>query len=199
MDILIIANFTYDFSALDNGRFSYLAKMLSESNEVEVVTSSFYHPSKKTRVPVEINTGYKVTFIDEPGYPKNVCLKRFWSHYKWGRNLLEYLKGRKKPDVIYCAVPSLTGPYLAAKYCEKENIRFVIDVQDLWPEEFQMVLNIPVISDIIFFPFKILADGIYKRADAICAVSDTYCQRAARVNNKVKETTTVFLGTELNF
>ena len=42
-----------------------------------------------------------------------------------------------------------------------------------------------------------VANGIYKRADAICAVSDSYCRRAAKVNKKVTETTTVFLGTDL--
>ena len=107
-------------------------------------------------------------------------------------------KREKKPDVVHCAIPSLTAPNLVAKYCEKNHIRFVIDVQDLWPEAFQMVLNVPVVSNIFFSPFKALANMIYKRADAICAVSDTYCQRAARVNKKIRETTTVYLGTELS-
>ena len=73
---------------------------------------------------------------------------------------------------MYCAIPSLSGPYKIAEYCEKNNIRFIIDVQDLWPEAFQMVLNIPVISDVVFAPFTILANGIYKRADAICIVKE---------------------------
>ena len=198
MDIIILAHFCDDFSESDNGRFLYLAKSLSTTHDVEIVTSSFYHAAKQQRYKSEKNWPFKITFIDEPGYPRNVCLKRFQSHYVWGKNVLNYLKKRvKKPDVIYCAVPSLTGPNLIAKYCEKENIRFVIDVQDLWPEAFQMVLNIPVVSDVIFAPFTALANGIYKRADAICAVSDTYCERAKSVNHKVKDTTTVFLGTEL--
>lgn len=201
MDIVIISEFCEDFSKSDNDRFLYIARMLtnqSDDNKVELITSSFRHTTKKhRREPVE-KWPFKITFIEEPGYPKNVCLKRFQSHRVWGENVQGYIKNReKKPDVIYCAVPSLTGPYLVAKYCEKEKIRFIIDVQDLWPEAFQMVLNIPVISNIVFAPFTFLANGIYKRADVICAVSDTYCQRAARVNRKVKDTTTVFLGTEL--
>lgn len=199
MNILIIANFTGDFSALDNVRFRYLAEMLADKGHaVEILSSSFDHETKKQRQLENYNETYKVFWIVEPGYPKNVCLKRFFSHYIWGRNVLKYIKKReKKPDVIYCAVPSLTGPNLVAKYCEEEQIRFVIDVQDLWPEAFQMIVNIPVLSDIAFAPFKALADGIYKRADAICAVSDTYCQRALSVNKKCRDTTTVFLGTEL--
>ena len=206
MDIVIISEFCEDFSKSDNDRFFYLAKMLTgvvgdrkSNDKVEIITSSFRHTTKKhRRKPVE-EWPFKVTFVEEPGYPKNVCLRRFFSHYVWGKNVLKYLKKRgRKPDVIYCAVPSLTGPSLVAKYCERENIRFVIDVQDLWPEAFQMVVNIPVISSIMFAPFKAVANSIYKRADAICAVSDTYCRRAKAVNNKVLDTATVFLGTELD-
>ena len=205
MDILIISEFCEDFSKTDNDRFFYLAKMLTGivgdrkcHDTVEIITSSFRHTTKSHRNTTAEKWPFKITFIDEPGYPKNVCLQRFLSHYVWGKNVLKYLEKRsKKPDVVYCAVPSLTGPNLVAKYCEKENIRFVIDVQDLWPEAFQMVVNIPVVSNIAFAPFKVIANGIYKRADAICAVSDTYCERARSVNHKVNATTTVFLGTEL--
>lgn len=202
MDIVIISEFCEDFSESDNDRFLYLAKILIsdyKDNKVEIITSSFRHTTKRHRRDPIVGWPFKITFVEEPGYPKNVCLKRFYSHYVWGKNVLNYIKNReKRPDVIYCAVPSLTGPNIIAKYCEKENIRFIIDVQDLWPEAFQMVLNIPIISNIIFAPLKLLANGIYKRADAICAVSDTYCERAAKVNPKVKDTTAVFLGTELD-
>ena len=197
MDIVIITEFCEDFSKTDNDRFFYLAKMLAEENDVEIITSSFRHTTKSQRYRPAEEWPFAITFIDEPGYPKNVCLKRFYSHFVWGNNVNKYLRSRKKPDVVYCAVPSLTGPYLVAKYCEKEKIRFIIDVQDLWPEAFQMVFNVPVLSNFVFVPFKWLADGLYKRADAICAVSDTYCQRALGVNKKCTYGTVVFLGTNL--
>lgn len=209
MDIVIISEFCEDFSKSDNDRFFYLAKMLagvieddimvknSNKYSVELITSSFRHTSKKHRRKVNEQIPFKLTFVEEPGYKKNVCLKRFYSHYMWGKNVKKYLNKRKKPDIIYCAVPSLTTPYFTAKYCEKNMIKFIIDVQDLWPEAFQMVFNIPVISTIVFTPFRFMANSIYKRADVICAVSDTYCKRAASVNRKVSKTNTVFLGTDL--
>lgn len=198
MDVVIISEFSGDFSKSDNGRFLYLAKMLAYGNQVEIITSVFLHTTKSRRNKSTEEWPFQITFIEEPGYSKNVCLKRFLSHFVWGRNVLEYIKNRKNPDVIYCAIPSLTGPSLVAKYCEKNKVRFVIDVQDLWPEAFQMVVNIPIISGILFIPFKLLANGIYKRADAICAVSDTYCQRTLKANKKCKEAKTVYLGTELS-
>lgn len=197
MDIVIISEFCDNFSLTDNDRFLYLAKMLANDNDVEIITSTFCHTTKSSRNKPIAKWPFKISFIKEPGYSKNVCLKRFLSHYIWGRNVNRYLKKRKKPDVIYCAVPSLTGPYLVAKYSKRNNVKFVIDVQDLWPEAFRMIINLPVISNILFTPFSILANGIYKRADAICAVSDTYVNRALKVNPKCTEGTIVFLGTNL--
>ena len=196
-DIVIIANFCRDFSETDNGRFMYLCKELSKDNNVEIITSDFSHGKKAPKEPLAHNWPFTITFLHEPGYPTNVCLKRFYSHNVWGKNVKNYLKNRKKPDVIYCAVPSLTGPLAAAKYCKKNNVKFIVDVQDLWPEAFKMVLHIPVVSDVIFAPFNWLANGIYKRADEVVAVSDTYVSRVLSVNKRCKSGHTVFLGTKL--
>lgn len=197
MDIVIISEFCEDFLESDNDRFLWLARMIADSNNVELITSSFRHTTKSHRTETVEKQSFKTTFVDEPGYPRNVCFKRFQSHAAWGRNVAKYLKTRKKPDVVYCAVPSLTAPLATARYCERSGIRFVIDVQDLWPEAFQMVFNVPVLSKLAFAPFRRLADEIYSRADAVCGVSRTYVERALRVNRKGAEGHVVFLGTEL--
>ena len=198
MDILILADFLGPLDGTFNSRFLYLGDMLAKEHEVEIVTSDFDHGAK-AYFDYEIEKhDFKITMLHEGAYPTNVCLQRFYGHYVWGSNVRKYLAGRKKPDVIFCAIPTLKASYEAAKYCEKNGVRFVIDIQDLWPEAFQMVFNVPVLSQIIFAPFNFLANGIYKRADGICGVSDTYCERALKVNKKCKKGTTVFLGTELD-
>lgn len=196
MDVVIVANFCMDFTETDNGRFSYLANLLCENNEVEIVTSSFYHITKQQRETISEHP-YKITLIIEPGYKKNISIQRFYSHYIWGKNVIKYLKKRKRPDVVYCAVPSLTAPFFISKYCEINRIRFIVDIQDLWPEAFQMVLNIPVISNLFFLPFKWVANSIYRRADDVIAVSQTYVDRALSVNTKCECGHSVFLGTNL--
>ena len=200
MDIVIVSEFCGDFSQTDTDRFLYLAKLLSkeQGNQIEIVTSTFLHERKEQRRKPKADWPFMITFIEEPGYKTNICLQRFRSHYKWGRNVIAYLKKRKKPDRIYCAVPSLTGPNLVAKYCEENRIRFIVDIQDLWPEAFQMIVNIPVISDLVFMPFRHLADGVYRRADVVCGVSETYVNRALKVNEKNNKGNTVFLGTDLS-
>ena len=197
-DVLLIAHFCSDFDDKGNNRFNYLANLLSQNEcDVEIVTTDFSHSRKNRRSETENLFSYRITMLHEPGYQKNVSLKRFYSHYIMGKNLKKYLKIRKKPDVIYCAVPSLDVAKVAAEYTKKNNIRFIIDVQDLWPECFKMVFNVPVISDVLFFPMKKQADYIYAAADEIIAVSQTYADRALKVNKKCKEAYSIFLGTEL--
>ncbi len=197
MDIVIIAHFITEFVKDGTSRFVYIAEQLSRNNDVEIVTSGFDHISKKQRTDSNYDLKTKITLLDEPSYQKNVSLKRFLSHKAFGKQVKKYLDLRKKPDVIYCAVPSLDCAYYAAEYARKNKVEFIIDVQDLWPEAFKMVLNIPVISDIIFYPMKRRADYIYSCADKIVGVSESYCERAKKVNRKNAECVPVFLGTKL--
>ena len=197
MDIVIISEFGETFARDDNDRFVYLAGMLAGQHDVELVTSSFRHSVKAQRTEARDSWPFTVTFLQEPGYPRNICLQRFRSHRTWGRNVLEYLEKRKKPDAVYCAVPSLTAPAKIAKYCEKNRIRFIIDVQDLWPEAFRMALDIPGISSLVFAPFARLAGESYRRADAVCAVSESYRARALRDNRKTTAGCAVYLGADL--
>lgn len=61
-----------------------------------------------------------------------------------------------------------------------------------------MVFHIPIISNIIFYPLKKMADNVYKSADDIIAVSETYVNRAEKVNKKYKDKLSVYLGTNLD-
>lgn len=198
--VLIIANFTKLPNENGNSRFTYIINLIDkEKYDVELITSSFSHGEKKQREEVKFDLDYKITLIKEPGYKKNVSLKRFYSHYIFAKNVKKYLEKIEKPDIIYCAVPSLDVAKVVSNFTRKNNIRFIIDVQDLWPEAFKMIFNVSVISNIIFAPMEKMANKIYKEADNIVAVSDTYCDRAKRVNIKENQSLTVFLGTDLDY
>lgn len=203
MDIVIVSQYIRDIECFEsnNSRFVYIAKLFAKSDEnnVEIITSDFNHIKKEKFNKVGELAGVKITTCHEPGYSENVCLKRFNSHKKLSKNIKEYLEKRKKPDIIYCAIPSLAVGKIVAQYAEKNGVRFVIDIQDLWPEAFKMVFKIPLLSNAIFYPMKRQANYIYKCADDIIAVSETYCNRALKVNKKVKKGLSVFLGTDLNY
>ncbi len=198
-DVLIVAHYTSDLESRWSIRFNYLAELLAKNSfHVELVTSSFSHFQKKERDPIlSDNCEYKITYIPEPGYSKNVSFKRLYSHSVMSRNLKQYLKDRYKPDVVYCAVPSLQVATVAAEYAKKNSIPFVIDVQDLWPEAFKMLFRVPLIKDIVFRPMEKRANYVYSLADQIIAVSKTYADRAAANNSKCKKPLVIFLGTDL--
>lgn len=200
MRIIIVSNFSGALEgARAKGRFMYLGEMLCErGHDVELIASDFSHARKKHHTPVSINLNAyktKITLLHEPGYPDNISVKRLWSHYVWGRNVERYLKGIEKPDMIYCAVPSLTAGVHAAKYCSKNNIKFMIDVQDLWPEAFQMAIKNKLLQK-VFLPIEWYVNKIYGTADAVIAVSETYANRALTVNKKDAKGLSVFLGND---
>lgn len=201
-DILILAHYTFLEKEKGNGRFNYIAKLLSESGEakVEIITSDFAHREKIHRKATDYtDSSYKVTMLHEIGYKKNISIRRLISHYIFSKNVEKYLTKRKHPDCIYCAVPSLSAAYRAANYAKKNNIRFIIDVQDLWPEAFKMVFDIPIISDILFYPIRRKAERIYADADDIITVSRTYMKRVAKNNHRCKTNCPVYLGTDLDY
>lgn len=200
MDIVIVAQYLLDITSSDNmnSRFVYLANMLKDHHDVEIITSDFIHGDKKHAMKVAHYDGIEITPMHEPGYKRNICLTRFLSHAKLAKNIEKYLRQREKPDVVYCAIPSIDVAAKVSKYCRDNNIRFIIDIQDLWPEAFRMVFNIPIVSDIVFFPLKLRIEDVYKSANGIVAVSETYVMRAKKVNDTAKATV-AFLGTDARF
>ena len=204
MKILMIANFvTFPFEG-GNSRFTYILNKLDDKkNDIELITSNFRHGTKSKRKITKKETKslkYKLTLIDEPGYSKNVSIKRFLSHKKLSKNIYNYLnKLEYKPDVIYCSIPSIDVAYKSLQFAKKNKIRFILDIQDLWPEAFKMALNIPIISNIIFYPMKRKANDIYKNSNEIVAVSDTYVNRALKENKKNAKGISVYLGTDLKY
>ena len=200
MDVLMMAQYFGNIEQLaqSNNRFVYLAELLAQEHSVEVLTTSFVHAKKKQGKGIpEVFRGFRITALSEPGYPKNVCLQRFYSHRVLADRMEEYLRARTKPDVIYCAVPSLDCAGVVARYAKRNGISLILDIQDLWPEAFKMVFRVTVVKDILFFPMSKKADHIYSCADHIIGVSKTYCDRAKGANPKAPATP-VFIGTNLD-
>lgn len=196
--ILMITHYCSVFWGKGNNRFNYLADVLAENGySIEFITSDFSHGKKEHMDVNPDEYEYGIKLIHEPGYPKNVCLKRFYSHNRFGWNLRKYLSGIEKPDLVYAAVPSLDAALAAEWYCAQNGIPFIVDIQDLWPEAFRLVVKVPVLNRIAFLPYTLTADRIYKGADKIIGVSETFIERGTRVSMKDRQGLSVFLGTDL--
>ncbi len=138
-----------------------------------------------------------MVLVDEPGYKKNIDLNRLFSHYILARNLRKKLLRGKKYDLIYNVIPPNGTAKIAGKYANREKIPFVVDVEDLWPEAMKMVLDIPFLTDIIYFPLRWNAEQVYKMANGIIGTSDEYRDRAFKKRRKNIVNDTVYVGIEL--
>lgn len=201
-DVMLIANYWHFEEEKASSRYRTMADMLVQKGySLEVVTSSFRHLTKKQRNIDKTYLGtlpYKVTLLYEPGYKKNISLKRVYSHSILGKNVKKYLNERKKPDIIIVSVPSLDVGDAVTKYANKNGVKVIVDIQDLWPEAFKMAINIPLVSDLLFFSMKLRANKIYSRADRIMAVSDTYLKRGLECNRRDKNGLSVYIGTDID-
>lgn len=196
MKIVIVANFTHNFDlGIIDGRFTTIAELLaSKGHEVLLLTSQFDHDSKDYRKPV-LSSSYKsqIVYLYEPAYSRNVSIKRLYAHYTWGVNVLKYIKKINYIDCVYCAIPSITAAHKLAKYSQKHGIKFVVDLQDLWPEAFAMAIKNSFLQK-FFIPMKRYVDFAYSSADLAIGVSETYVNRILEVNSKLDRGLSVFLG-----
>lgn len=196
--VLLVANYWHFESEKASSRYRSFADMLCEKYDLEVVTSTFCHLKKSQRRVEELGLDtlpYKTTLCYEKGYKKNISLKRISSYKQFGKNVQKYLSTQEKPDVIIVSVPSLSVADYTTKYARENNIPVIVDIQDLWPEAFKMALDIPVVSDILFYPMKKQAERIYSRADTIMAVSDTYVAFGKKSNEDCHGLS-IYIGTD---
>lgn len=190
---------------LDNekgySRFRYIGDFLSDAGyQVDLITTTFQHWEKAQRNLDEIKTeNYKfnLKFIYEPGYKKNIDLRRIRSHRIAAKNLRQLLEKEGDYDLIYCEIPPNDVALAAAEYAKSKDIPFVPDVNDLWPEAMRMVLDIPVISDILFYPLLRDAEKVYSLVSGIIGTSDEYRDRPLKKQKLNVPKKTVYVGNEI--
>ena len=190
---------------LDNekgySRFRYIGDFLSDAGyQVDLITTTFQHWEKAQRNLDEIKKEdykFNLKFIYEPGYKKNIDLRRIRSHRIAAKKLRQLLEKEGDYDLIYCEIPPNDVALAAAEYAQKKGIPFVPDVNDLWPEAMNMVLDIPVISDILFYPLLRDAEKVYSLVSGIIGTSDEYRDRPLKNQKLGVPKKTVYVGNEI--
>ena len=183
-------------------RFRFIAKLLVEHGfDVDLITTSFQHWEKAHRDTSRAcyqELPYRVVFIDEPGYQRNLDFGRIRSHAVAARNMrAHFAANRGKYDLVYAEIPPNDVARACAEAAQEDGIPFVVDVNDLWPEAMRMVVNIPVISDIAFHPFARDARAVYRLCSAVVGTSDEYAARPLKDREKPCPTRTVYVGNDL--
>lgn len=182
-------------------RFRYIGDFLSDAGyQVDLITTTFQHWEKAQRdIDAIKKEDYKfqLKFIYEPGYRKNIDLRRIRSHSIAAKNLTKLLEKEGDYDLIYCEIPPNDVALAAAEYAKKKGIPFVPDVNDLWPEAMRMVLDIPVVSDILFYPLQRDAEKVYSLVSGIIGTSDEYRDRPLKNQKLDVPRKTVYVGNEI--
>lgn len=190
---------------LDNekgySRFRYIGDFLSDAGyQVDLITTTFQHWEKAQRNLDEIKKEdykFNLKFIYEPGYKKNIDLRRIRSHRIAAKNLRQLLEKEGDYDLIYCEIPPNDVALAAAEYAKEKGIPFAPDVNDLWPEAMRMVLDVPVISDVLFYPLLRDAEKVYALVSGIIGTSDEYRDRPLKHQKLDVPKKTVYVGNEI--
>ena len=182
-------------------RFRYICDFLTEAGyEVDLITTTFQHWEKEQRDLDKIKAEdykFRLKFIYEPGYKKNIDLKRVTSHREAAKNLTALLEKEGDYDLIYAEIPPNDVALAAAQYARKKGIPFVADVNDLWPEAMRMVLDVPVVSDLIFYPLLRDAEKVYSLVSGVIGTSDEYRDRPFQKQDRDIPRETVYVGNEI--
>lgn len=183
---------------LKPGRYVFLARVLSRrGHKVTWWTSNFSHGTKSFRAPSRGKPNLEIIQLPTPKYKKNVSLGRIWNHYLYGRRFkLKALKWGEIPDIIISSCPPLYSAKVSLKLAKRWRVKCIIDIQDLWPEVFEIFLP-PVVGKLILYPLKKFADSIYSSADGLMAVGKTFLKRGLSVSKGEKMSLVLYLGTDL--
>ena len=182
-------------------RFRSICEMLADAgHEVDLITTTFQHWEKRQRDVNQIRRDqykFRIRFIYEPGYRKNVDLLRIFSHRVAATKLKKLLEKTGDYDLIYAEIPPNNVALTAAEYAHKRGIPFIADVNDLWPEAMRMVIDVPVLSTLIFYPLQREAEKVYALASGVIGTSDEYRERPFQKRKRDIPKKTVYVGNEL--
>jgi hypothetical protein len=163
-------------------------------NDVTWWTSNFQHHDKSYiandfRFHQTIDENITVNYLPSIGYKKHISLRRFLDHKilsMKARKILRYYK--KKPDLIFCSWPLVELTEVFYDYAKENNIPFVIDIRDQWPD----VIYRKVYSQFGLkanFKFLLTYERILKKcflnADSIVTISPSFLQWAYKRSNRV--------------
>jgi len=183
-------------------RFRRIAQILAtEGFEVDLITSSFQHWNKEQRVTSKAcyqGLPYRVVFIEEPGYKKNIDLARIRSHAKASKNLRTLLESNaERYDLIYAEIPPNDVARVCAEFAAERNIPFIADINDLWPEAMHMVIKNRLVARVLLWPFARDARVVYKLLTGAVGTSNEYAAHPSTHREQPYPSETVYVGNDL--
>jgi glycosyltransferase involved in cell wall biosynthesis len=121
-------------------RTAFLGKYLVErGHHITWVKNAFDHSKKaflhKTG-KYELTKNFDIIHVKGIGYKKNICPSRYVDDYLVARRSFKAIKQLGPIDGIVCSTPSVRLAFMACRYAKKQNIPFILDLRDPWPDSF---------------------------------------------------------------
>ncbi len=122
-------------------RSGLIANMLdARGHEVTWWVSTFDHARRRQRSETDVIESFgrtgRLRMLRSPGYKSVVSLKRLYDHVVWGRRFAQAIRAEQKPDIIFCAYPTIESAAVCARYGARHGIPVVLDLRDMWPDIF---------------------------------------------------------------
>jgi glycosyltransferase involved in cell wall biosynthesis len=162
-------------------RSSMLSRALARAGHRAVWwISNFEHRSKTFRSPTwqrrELDDGTSVIVVPTTAYHGHISLPRISSEREFAKRLVEQATRESRPDVVVLAEPALFYGPPVVRWCRKTGVRLVVDVLDLWPELFSVVLPRPLrrLERLAFAPLYARRRRLLRAADGIVGVCRDY-------------------------
>lgn len=178
-------------------RFLYMAQILADENEVTLVTSTFMHHEKMHRKKQIFNVNFNIVELHEKGYKRNISFERIISIKYFTKMFNNWFINNNNFNFIISAFPLIGTNEIISKYRKKSNFKYILDIQDVWPESIKSAIPIMQYYPRQFLPYTRLVNKIYKSADVILAVSNTYLNRALEVSTPVFSKV-LFIGSDFD-
>lgn len=181
-------------------RTLYLFNMMKNLGyQVTLLTGDFNHYAKTVRDVEKFRKDYPdfkdIEIVHMPPYDKNVSISRWKSGNVWARNVDNWLKDNyERYDLVYAHMPDIPTILKIKDLCQTKDLKLIIDVRDLWPEVFRVLLKKEWLYKLCTYPIKRRADKCYAAADELMAVSNEYLQRGLSVNTRAKNRNAVYIG-----
>ena len=168
-----------------------------------LLTSDFNHYSKTQRDIVEFREKYPeyddIIILHTGKYSKNISLQRCKVELDWTKQVVDWVSNNASSiDTIMMIMPDMNTILSVAPICRKSNIKMVVDVRDLRPEVFKVLIKNELLYKVLTYPMKRKADKAYACADVLTAVSDEYLERGKISNTHAKMYKTVYIGSVLS-
>ncbi len=188
------------------GRYATLARLLaSRGHQVTWWTSNFSHRFKRPVDEVTIRDacrqcGIDARFLASPPYTRNVSLARLRNHAVLARRFRSLaLEDPARPEVVLASSPPPGLAWAAVQVGRRRGARTLLDVQDLWPDNFTGLVPRPVRP--LLRPALWTMRRSLRRAAATCdlvvGVADAYADYAVQAGGRDKPTATIPLGVDL--